>query len=534
MELIALIFFYVFLRILPWKGYLWLFLPIILSGIFQAVYGVLQLTGYLPSLHPNFNITGSFFNPGPFAGFLAIVGNMAIGAYLFKKDILMLIASNKAEYSSVEYKVINVLFEYIPIIGLITFIIILPATHSRAAWLSFIFGALIMLSYKFGISNRFFNCNRFKRMVISSIAFIIIVTSFYGIYHFKKESADGRMLIWKITSNIIKNNSILGVGHDRFKAYYMNAQADYFNKGIELSEAMVADNSYYAFNDIIQFVSEHGLLGFVLTIAIIVFCLRIKTTREKAFLKPLSIGILSSVIVFGMFSYPIQILPIKTIWVFSLVILVNIDREKIVLHYKKKSSMLNSKHLWLLKSCLLFTGVIAIWIVNTRVKVIENSFKDWKAAVYMHNLGIYNESIKSFEKAFPVLQKDGDFLMNYGKTFSLSGQHKKTIETLNMAKRFLNTTVIETTLGNSYQALREYEKAERAYQVAVNMVPSRFYPHYLLAKLYDESGQKYKAEAKAQELLQKAVKVPSPAINEMLADIEKIIKKNKHKKTSGF
>ncbi len=533
-ELMGLGFFYFFLRILPSKSYLWLSLAIMSSGILQAAYGALQLTGYFPSLNPNFNVTGSFFNPGPYAGFLAIVGNVALGTFLFKKDILIQIASDQKKQPNIKCKLINNLFQYIPIIGIITIVIILPATHSRAAWLAFLFGAVIMLSFKYGVVNRFYNWNRFKRIVIALTTFIILSTSFYGVYHFKRESADGRMLIWKITSHIIKNNPILGVGHDRFKAYYMNAQANYFNTNPESAETLVADNSYYAFNAIIQFVSENGLLGFSLAIAIVFFYLRIKTTRESTFLKPFSIGILFSVIVFGMFSYPMQILPVKAIWVFALVMLANIDKKTTSLNFFKSKDIVNNKSKWLLKISVLFIGSITIWTVNTKIDTTENGFKGWKTAMYAYNYGAYDDSIESFEKVHPILERDGNFLMNYGKVLSMSGQHIRAIEILELAKRYLNTTIIETALGNSYQALKQYEKAENAYQTAANMIPSRFYPHYLLAKLYDESGENYKAKIKAQELLQKEVKIPSPAIKEMLTEMEKMIEKYNIKKTSGL
>ena len=55
------------------------------------------------------------------------------------------------------------------------------------------------------------------------------------------------------------------------------------------------------------------------------------------------------------------------------------------------------------------------------------------------------------------------------------------------------------------------------------MNPSRFYPKYLLAKLYDESGQKEKAITTARELLDKEIKVESTAIEEIQEEMQKII-----------
>jgi hypothetical protein len=57
------------------------------------------------------------------------------------------------------------------------------------------------------------------------------------------------------------------------------------------------------------------------------------------------------------------------------------------------------------------------------------------------------------------------------------------------------------------------------------MVPSRFYPKYLLAKLYDETGQHEKAVTVAKELLSKEIKIESTAVKEIQEEMRKIIEK---------
>jgi hypothetical protein len=55
--------------------------------------------------------------------------------------------------------------------------------------------------------------------------------------------------------------------------------------------------------------------------------------------------------------------------------------------------------------------------------------------------------------------------------------------------------------------------------------PHRFYPKYLLAKLYDKSGQQEKAIIVAKELLEKEIKIESTAIDEIQEEMRKIILK---------
>jgi tetratricopeptide (TPR) repeat protein len=85
--------------------------------------------------------------------------------------------------------------------------------------------------------------------------------------------------------------------------------------------------------------------------------------------------------------------------------------------------------------------------------------------------------------------------------------------------------VLHTCLGNNYKTLGKNTEAEQAYLHAWYMAPARFYPLYLLAKLYDETGQTEKAVAMAKKLLEKEVKIESTAIQEIQEEMRKIIEK---------
>ena len=45
---------------------------LIAFGMKEAVLGLLQVYGYEPSNHSLYALTGSFYNPGPYSGFLAM------------------------------------------------------------------------------------------------------------------------------------------------------------------------------------------------------------------------------------------------------------------------------------------------------------------------------------------------------------------------------------------------------------------------------------------------------------------------------
>ena len=51
---------------------------LILAGTVEAVWGLLQVYGYELSNHSLYALTGSFYNPGPYSGFLAMCLPLAL------------------------------------------------------------------------------------------------------------------------------------------------------------------------------------------------------------------------------------------------------------------------------------------------------------------------------------------------------------------------------------------------------------------------------------------------------------------------
>lgn len=528
-ELLGLSFFYVILRTIAVKNYPWLLLSIVVSGIMQAVFGNLQLLGYYPSNHSGFKMTGSFFNPGPYAGFLVCVWSVALGMYLFKDNIITKVQSqinNKIPSFNI---FINYLFEYIPLLGIISIAVVLPALQSRASWIAAIVSSVILLELKYHFLKLSLKkvSSRFQKTAIITISVFILIMGLFSLYHFKKASSDGRTFIWKVTTEIIKDYPLFGVGFDRFNAYYMNYQANYFTKNGESLDSLVADNNYYAFNEGLQFVSENGFLGFVLLLFLGFVLFQPKVKKEHQFEALIvKTGILT-IGVFACFSYPVQILPIKLVLVFLLSMLSKKNADSFQFGIDDFSSQQ-----WMYKTVLLLLCGFCMNQIFSYTNKLSQGLISWNTALISHQYGDYKNAIVDFETVYPIFNKNGDFLMNYGKTLSMTNEHNKAIKILNQAQYYQNNTIIATALGDSYKATRDYDKAELAYQQAINMIPGKFYANYLLAKLYDDSKQKEKAIAQAQRILKKEIKIPSTAIKEIQGEMKKIL--IKYKNPPGF
>ena len=591
LELIGLSFTYVIVRQLKIQNYGWIFLAIMIGGLIQAIHGNLQLWGYYPSHHGMFRMTGSFFNPGPYAGYLSSVFPIAIGFYLFKIDPFILWKNKK--YNKISQYIRSFLTEVLKriktffpqfilktitkkpfteklqtnpkehviisilILLVVIFIaLVLPASRSRASWLAVLVPTIFLLLVKypvFELFKKYFNPG-IKKAGVIFLGIILVGISVSGLYFIKRGSADGRLLIWKITLSMIKEKPVTGFGFDQFKSHYMDYQAAYFKQNPESKEAMVAGDTNYTFNELLQHTVELGIVGLLIIALVLIIAFQspvihipkckapppktLNQENESLFkleqinsiyqLNAISKAGIISIFVFSLFSYPAQILPIKLNLVLYFAVLAALSAGKNFSFGNIISRKNNSKFLKFIPKVLLTLigfGLLYFGFVHTQK--LKTAYVDWKSAYQVYQIGAYDACLADYEKAYPVLENNGAFLTNYGKALSMAEQHEKAFVILQLATKKYPNTVANNALGDSFKDTGQSYKAEQAYLQAWYMNPSRFYPKYLLAKLYDESGQKEKAVTIAKELLNKEIKVQSTAIEEIKEEMEKIIIKKK-------
>jgi O-antigen ligase len=606
-ELPGLVALYIIVRTLNKKYTLYLLLAICVSGTVQAVYGNLQLWGYYPSHHGLFKMTGSFFNPGPYAGFLCAVLPVAVGLYWINNNSKFQV-SGLTTLRSVDLRfrlrqsLLNrqpgtwnmkpetsnlkpVIIKFISVTTIITILLVLPAARSRAAWLGAIAGVAYLAWHKYNFKSLFkslINGNtksplgdlgvKIRKLALILISVLIIVSGTWGLYHFKKGSADGRLLIWTVTANIIKDNPLLGVGQDMFKAHYMDYQAGYFRNHPDSKYEVVADDNQYAFNEALNIWAENGIVGILLAAGIVFsvfftplknFRLQISSSRlnsvqneldrsgdealrstekrnrrsQTCNLIPIIIGAetitraaILSILVFGLFAYPGEILPIKIVAVLCLGLLANY----FALNGEAKPVTCNHSEIFPFgisggkpetrnqKPVITILALSLVLIAYTLTKELKLAYISWNDAFDLYNYGLYEESIEDYKKAYPVLKYNGEYLINYGKALSIAEKHTEAVTILKQVKSYQSNSVLYTALGDSYKALGKDKNAEKQYSQAANMSPAKFYPLYLLAKLYDASDQQHKAIAMANTIIEKAVKVHSTAIDEIKEEMKQI------------
>lgn len=465
---------------------IFLTLGILVVGLIELVWGFLQLYGFVRSYHMLFPITGSFFNPGPYAGFVAVVLPVALNLFIKEKNRYIVLFS---------------------LICLLAGMIMLPCTMSRSAWISVIIACSYILFIHFKLNKYLYNYflnKRFKSIIVLFIVLLCLSIVGYLLFYIKRDSANGRFLIWKLSSELIFDN-LYGVGLGGFSNAYGLKQADFFISGRgTLMEEYVAGNPSYGFNDFLQMGVEYGVIGLAFLFLLFVIALYYAHNNEKQNLG--FSGALIALSVFRFFSYPFSILSFVIYFVFFLAATVSV-------YGKSMNDMLRS-NLFIYKIFFLSLTVFALIILYYRLPQYR-AIKEWNTFRYNTELPVSKNLIEHYQKLYLYLNDQVNFLFEYGKILENGKYYNDAINVYERAKTFSCDPMFYNLSGKCYQALKQYEKAEECLLTAHYIVPSRIYPCYLLANLYFERGFMNKALYWAEYVKDKDVKIKSRATDDM-------------------
>lgn len=90
----------------------------------------------------------------------------------------------------------------------------------------------------------------------------------------QKDSANGRLLIWRVSSEMMVDAPLTGKGIGNFRKEYMHYQARYFRSHPHSPYAMLADNITYPYNEFLLIGVEQGIVGLIFILCIIVCTLK--------------------------------------------------------------------------------------------------------------------------------------------------------------------------------------------------------------------------------------------------------------------
>ena len=468
-----------------------------LTGLVEAVWGMQQLHGHAYSNHSLFRLTGSFFNPGPYCGYLAAVLPVCLWAALkFQKGM-----------------------HYFAWICAGAILIVLPAGMSRSAWMAAVVACgWVYWTERIGWEKAKAAYKRYKNATIPFIAIVAILAgcAIAGVYGMKRDSADGRLLMWKVTGKAIAGQPLAGTGLGGFPAAYAEAQGEYFATGTATGqEKQVAGCPEYAFNEYLQIGLEQGIGG------LIVFVLWLGSmgyygirNRQHG-----AVGGVLALAVFAVSSYPLQLPSFWMILVFLGAICVTKDGTQ-----AGSSALSVSSAYPITIISLLSLASVCLFILQ---KGQYEVYKRWGRMQTVYNNKAYESVSEDYKDLHDKLKHKPEFLFEEAQCLSKTGRYAEAIRVLERAKRLSGDPMIRYMIAKNRQATGDYREAERELLHAIGILPERLYPYYLLAKLYAEPAfyQADKFRAAAGAVLTKEPKVESSAIREMRTEIKKIVEK---------
>ncbi|MCC8062707.1 MAG: O-antigen ligase family protein [Rikenellaceae bacterium] len=402
----------------------------LVSGLVQAGIATAQLCGWAATRHAYHDLTGSFPNPGPLGGWLCVTALAAVVLTLQfwkqRRKVWAVLCAGGGLY-----------------IG-----IILLLTDSRAAWVGLaagIFGMLCTLRF------------RYKRTVLLSLAVIALAGSVF-LYGYKKDSADGRLLVWRVSADMIAVHPVAGSGVGTFPDRYMFAQGDYFAKHPDSRFTAVAEQTSYPFNELVGVTCEQGIVGGLLFLLLVGSVL---VRRGNAGGKALLIGLS----VFGLFSYPSAFLAFGMLFGALLA-----DRAY------GPGYPLSRRTMGIIAGVILLAGGTLLCSVFSRRNALANR---------------YTLAHRAFE-------------------LTLRGDPNELPELERMARR-LPIAGFYVELGDLYLKADSTERAKYYYRTAARMIPSRLKPYDGLFRAYLRAGQLDSAATMARRIVTMPVKVSNTA-----------------------
>ena len=372
-------------------------------------------------------------------------------------------------------------------------------SDSRASWLSFAIGILT-----------FFSPLIIKHLPKSIIIrtgrlLILICLCTYlisGLYSYKKDSADGRILIWKISLEMVKDKPILGYGFDGFRKNYMNYQAAYLQEK-QLPETInnLADDNHHAFNEFLRIIIEQGIIGVII---LFIFLTTIGYTiyKYKLYIDTVSrtiISCLTALLFFSFFSYPLSTFHINALIVILLAGLACSSQDTPIWKLQIRSIS------------LIIPYSIIFFISSVYLFSYSKANSDWLNTLK----GVYtNDNI--LEEARKKLSGNPYFLSTYGKYLNKKKRYSKAASILSQSIKEYPSYYTVMELGISYKAQKKYTEAMHCFVKAMHMIPHKIKPLYFMMELYYDQKNYKSAIQLSNRILCKQPKIRSSELNIIL------------------
>jgi O-antigen ligase len=396
----------------------------------------------------------------------------------------------------------RVIFITLFLLFFLSFVLFL-LSQGRAGWLGFIAGGCYLV---IKLTPHKIPGNRV--IIMTSLIFIALI---YIAFAFKPASSKGRLLIYKVSATIFKDHWLVGTGPGNFKHVYNQYQSTYFMKhGLGDNDAMLADNTIYAFNEPLEILIEYGLIGFLFFLTALGMLINraVKIMRQQAYgIIAAAIGI--SIFVSSLFFYSFHIFPVLVLFLFCAAVLDS---------YAPPFMIPGNCSKFISYFLIIGAVIIAIffWIIFA-YRLKANEAKEWSLAGNQQKaLDIYEAIYRS-----PVAESQINYL--YARELYNMGKSTAALSVIHSVKALFPTNDVYMLSGKISESLGMFSQAERDYLRSIYMVPKRMEPRFLLYSYYLSRKDTVNAINWARDIQGMPVKVESRRANNIKKEIRSFL-----------
>ena len=469
----------------------------------EGIWCLLQYFEKIPSENLDFNVTGSFANPNVVAIFMAL----SIPAILF-----------------LSFKSKNIILKLFYCLMLILVCFGLVLLECRTAILGGLFSSTVFLVCYFEVFKRFQKKYLFLWVLIIGIVSIPIGKQ---LYLYKKDSADGRILIWRLTAQMIQDAPLRGYGTGMFEKEYNLKQAkEIQEEKLSSKELEKASFVLMAYNDYLEEAVQGGIpamLAFLLLFFSFLYpykkkdngFLDVEESEENKNINYVAYADIASFALMGLFNFVVSAIPVLVLLgAFAGILCANGSQPKLLQFSIQPNRA---------KAILLLLTATGIYVSCTQLNEIKTHRKIKKAYDFLATGNIIDAE-NLLAPLQETQQNSVSYCMIYGNLLFAQQQYKAALYQFNYAKKFSANPSLYEMSARCLLQLKDNKGAIANLQLLTALSPKTMnYKFGLMQVLVAD-----KQMSQARKVAQKMVKMPIINANEFtdryLKEAKKVLK----------
>lgn len=391
------------------------------------------------------------------------------------------------------------------IISLCIFIGLLLLLQSRTAVIALI-GAAFYVCYPRLRSS--FSQN--KLLFIGLGALLLITFSLALLV--KLDSSAGRWFIWKNAFQLFKEHWLTGVGIGKFNPAYNHLQAEYFSRhSLYSSEAMLADDGYFAFNEWLHIAVEQGVIGLIISVSLTFLLLKACFQNIHGD-KSIAGGVIVNMFISCLFSYPLHnwvLLAVTAFFAGMLLQKRNITNGYKVTKWRNKMIFVLAV---LLFSFIAFRHFQSLVLFNKSKELKEEGFK--------------TEAYRIASGQTHKLKSHPAFTIFYLQLLYETGRLEEALKWFDIFHPYHCNQKAHGFVGKIYLERGDSKRAEEHLYNSLYITPHLLQSRMDLVEFYNQQGDKLRARYWANEVINFPPKINSSKAIYLKQQAEKYISGN--------